>query len=341
MKRSDARLRAAFKIAEAGGDQATMDLLIGRMEASDKAAWMLRSHLENAGEDLAATATTKGSVNSNHTRLPRNRGKVVVFLFGKGGTCGFARFAPAAVGCTQRTVQSRYACCSPRISARRHRLASRSPTTRCCECERCTLVFADPMRPGDVPFYEWVSSFPAYHAESRWEWASHAPHARAAEIRAASRARLRRRTIPRLPGRPEACRSDGYRRLRRQHRARPRSWIEGTPGCDQRHLRQQRALRHDRHDPCARACRKSALRDRELQAAASSRGRDHVLGSLFADFARISSLRHHEFAAAPFDPVEHGVAALSGGESQSSNSVTACESRNRCSIAPSVTRSKR
>jgi len=42
-------LRAAFKTAEAGGDQATMDLLIGRMEASDKAAWMLRSHLENAG----------------------------------------------------------------------------------------------------------------------------------------------------------------------------------------------------------------------------------------------------------------------------------------------------
>ena len=40
-------LRAAFKTAEAGGDQATMDLLIGRMEASDKAAWMLRSHLEN------------------------------------------------------------------------------------------------------------------------------------------------------------------------------------------------------------------------------------------------------------------------------------------------------
>lgn len=40
-------LRTAFKTAEAGGDQATMDLLIGRMEASDKAAWMLRSHLEN------------------------------------------------------------------------------------------------------------------------------------------------------------------------------------------------------------------------------------------------------------------------------------------------------
>jgi len=44
-------LRSAFKVAEAGGDQATMDLLIGRMEASDKAAWMLRSHLENSGED--------------------------------------------------------------------------------------------------------------------------------------------------------------------------------------------------------------------------------------------------------------------------------------------------
>lgn len=39
--------RAAFKAAEAGDDQATMDLLTGRMEASDKAAWMLRSHLEN------------------------------------------------------------------------------------------------------------------------------------------------------------------------------------------------------------------------------------------------------------------------------------------------------
>ena len=41
-------LRAAFKVAESGGDQATMDMLIGRMEASDKAAWMLRSHLESS-----------------------------------------------------------------------------------------------------------------------------------------------------------------------------------------------------------------------------------------------------------------------------------------------------
>ncbi|MSP93677.1 MAG: DNA starvation/stationary phase protection protein [Alphaproteobacteria bacterium] len=39
-------LRDAFKIAESGGDQASMDMLIGRMDASDKAAWMLRSHLE-------------------------------------------------------------------------------------------------------------------------------------------------------------------------------------------------------------------------------------------------------------------------------------------------------
>src|SRR5262245_13422966 len=40
-------VRTAFKVAENGDDQATMDMLIGRMEASDKAAWMLRSHLEN------------------------------------------------------------------------------------------------------------------------------------------------------------------------------------------------------------------------------------------------------------------------------------------------------
>ena len=44
-------LRNAFKAAEASGDQATMDLLIGRMEASDKAAWMLRSHLESGGQE--------------------------------------------------------------------------------------------------------------------------------------------------------------------------------------------------------------------------------------------------------------------------------------------------
>jgi starvation-inducible DNA-binding protein len=44
-------LRSAFKTAEAGGDQATMDLLIGRMEASDKAAWMLRAHLETPSSE--------------------------------------------------------------------------------------------------------------------------------------------------------------------------------------------------------------------------------------------------------------------------------------------------
>lgn len=44
-------LRDTFKVAEFGGDQATMDILIGRMEASDKAAWMLRSHLENPSSE--------------------------------------------------------------------------------------------------------------------------------------------------------------------------------------------------------------------------------------------------------------------------------------------------
>jgi DNA-binding ferritin-like protein len=44
-------LRDTFKVAEFGGDQATMDILIGRMEASDKAAWMLRSHLESPSSE--------------------------------------------------------------------------------------------------------------------------------------------------------------------------------------------------------------------------------------------------------------------------------------------------
>jgi starvation-inducible DNA-binding protein len=37
--------RNAFKPAEKAGDQPTMDLLTQRMQASEKAAWMLRSHL--------------------------------------------------------------------------------------------------------------------------------------------------------------------------------------------------------------------------------------------------------------------------------------------------------
>jgi starvation-inducible DNA-binding protein len=37
--------RQVFKAAEKGNDQSTMDLLTQRMEASEKAAWMLRSHL--------------------------------------------------------------------------------------------------------------------------------------------------------------------------------------------------------------------------------------------------------------------------------------------------------
>lgn len=38
--------RAAFPAAEKAGDQATADLLTQRMQAHEKAAWMLRSHLE-------------------------------------------------------------------------------------------------------------------------------------------------------------------------------------------------------------------------------------------------------------------------------------------------------
>lgn len=37
--------RQAFKAADKAGDQPTMDLLTQRMDASEKAAWMLRSHL--------------------------------------------------------------------------------------------------------------------------------------------------------------------------------------------------------------------------------------------------------------------------------------------------------
>ena len=37
--------RDAFKAAEKASDQPTMDLLTQRMQASEKAAWMLRSHL--------------------------------------------------------------------------------------------------------------------------------------------------------------------------------------------------------------------------------------------------------------------------------------------------------
>ncbi|MCG3114604.1 MAG: DNA starvation/stationary phase protection protein [Candidatus Manganitrophus sp. SA1] len=38
--------RAAFPAAEKAGDEATADLLTQRMQAHEKAAWMLRSHLE-------------------------------------------------------------------------------------------------------------------------------------------------------------------------------------------------------------------------------------------------------------------------------------------------------
>ncbi|MCG8441739.1 MAG: DNA starvation/stationary phase protection protein [Caulobacterales bacterium] len=38
-------IRAAFKAAEAGDDQATMDAYVARLAASEKAAWMLRAML--------------------------------------------------------------------------------------------------------------------------------------------------------------------------------------------------------------------------------------------------------------------------------------------------------
>ena len=39
--------REAYRVANEVDDQPTVDLLTGIMEASEKAAWMLRSHLEN------------------------------------------------------------------------------------------------------------------------------------------------------------------------------------------------------------------------------------------------------------------------------------------------------
>lgn len=39
--------REAYKVANGSDDQATVDLLTGVIEASEKSAWMLRSHLEN------------------------------------------------------------------------------------------------------------------------------------------------------------------------------------------------------------------------------------------------------------------------------------------------------
>jgi starvation-inducible DNA-binding protein len=47
-------LRDAFRSADAGSDQPTMDLLTQRMQASDMAAWMLRSHLENPQSETMA-----------------------------------------------------------------------------------------------------------------------------------------------------------------------------------------------------------------------------------------------------------------------------------------------
>jgi starvation-inducible DNA-binding protein len=42
----NASAKAVFEAAEAAGDQASGDLAVRRMDVSEKAAWMLRSHLE-------------------------------------------------------------------------------------------------------------------------------------------------------------------------------------------------------------------------------------------------------------------------------------------------------
>mgnify|MGYP003629586560 FL=1 len=38
-------------------------------------------------------------------------------------------------------------------------------------CADCALVYADPMRAGGGVLYDWLTSFPKYHAQGRWEWA--------------------------------------------------------------------------------------------------------------------------------------------------------------------------
>ena len=38
-------------------------------------------------------------------------------------------------------------------------------------CGDCGLVHADPMRAGGAALYDWLTSFPKYHAQGRWEWA--------------------------------------------------------------------------------------------------------------------------------------------------------------------------
>lgn len=38
-------------------------------------------------------------------------------------------------------------------------------------CADCALVYADPMQAGGAALYDWLTSFPKYHARGRWEWA--------------------------------------------------------------------------------------------------------------------------------------------------------------------------
>ncbi|MEQ8226941.1 MAG: class I SAM-dependent methyltransferase [Rhodospirillales bacterium] len=38
-------------------------------------------------------------------------------------------------------------------------------------CGDCGLVYADPMQAGGQALYDWLTGFPKYHAQGRWEWA--------------------------------------------------------------------------------------------------------------------------------------------------------------------------
>ena len=37
-------------------------------------------------------------------------------------------------------------------------------------CPKCSLCFANPMRPGSEKFYKWITTEPSYFTKKRWEW---------------------------------------------------------------------------------------------------------------------------------------------------------------------------
>ncbi|MFH1457236.1 MAG: class I SAM-dependent methyltransferase [Patescibacteria group bacterium] len=38
------------------------------------------------------------------------------------------------------------------------------------KCKNCQLEFADPLQPGSNNFYSWITEYPIYYPEKRWEW---------------------------------------------------------------------------------------------------------------------------------------------------------------------------